>query len=199
MRKRPCGDSKREEIFPKMKDIFVHKYFKGSRTWVFGFHLLVNSRKLNFNWCLHNVMILPPATFPHCAALLTPWIKHSTCTGWYSFLLWHPTVLLFQVEYVSWNHILYWFCFKGFVQRGLQGLCYFFVFFFFTAPGDCYLLIFCDQPQNLVVAIIFIVYNKNILSCYIYYIQKINCCSSGIWVYEATYAVRSGLSQFLLS
>lgn len=85
MRKRSGGGLEKKHPL-KMKDMFVHKYFKGSRTRVFGFHLLVNSRKLNFNLCLHNVMILPPATFPYRTELLTPWIKHSTFTGCFFFL-----------------------------------------------------------------------------------------------------------------
>lgn len=92
MRKRSGGGLEKKHPL-KMKDMFVHKYFKGSRTRVFGFHLLVNSRKLNFNLCLHNVMILPPATFPHRTELQTPWIKHSTFTGcfFFSYLTPHST------------------------------------------------------------------------------------------------------------
>lgn len=140
---------------PKMKDIFVHKYFKGSRTRVFGFHLLVNSRKLNFNWCLHKVMILPPATFPHCALLLTSWIKHSTCTGWYFFLFDTTQYCCFKWNTCPEIISCIDFALKVLSKEDFRDCDM--IFFFFSAPGYCYLLILYNQPQNVGVNIIFIV------------------------------------------
>lgn len=142
---------------PKMKDIFVHKYFKGSRTRVFGFHLLVNSWKLNFNWCLHNAMILPPATFPHRAALLTPWIKHWTFTGWYFFFLFDTT----QYCYFKWNTCPETTSFIDLAFKALSKEDFRDCAISLFTLGDCFLLIVYNQPQNVVVNILFIVQNQN--------------------------------------